>query len=336
MDRMLWCSAYQIRGSRCARPAGRGPRCRRSCRRWTRRGRPRRGRGWRWGGMSRRCPTWSPPRCFPAVVRGGDGGDQPFSTAGAPTVRGCRSRPSTTSGSTGSGSVIPAGRPSCSSTGPGATAGPAVAAGGAAGRRVRPARVRPARPRAVRQARRALHDGGVRRRRAGPGRRGRRLGAVRGHGRVLRRDGRPGAGAAGPRSGRAARAVLHVVRREGGQLVPLHELADLDPDERLVRTILISDTSIDRAWIDEHPEIVDLVRARSVGDPNDPRPPPAPYGSSRPAGTTTPTTGCPLSRCRRSSAPGGPMGSPRSPTPRRSPTGCPTPSWRCSTAATGS
>jgi len=56
---------------------------------------------------------------------------------------------------------------------------------------------------------------------------------------------------------------------KGGSSYPLHELADLDPDERLVRTILISDTSIDRAWIDEHPEIVDLVRARSVGDPND-------------------------------------------------------------------
>jgi 3-oxoadipate enol-lactonase len=57
---------------------------------------------------------------------------------------------------------------------------------------------------------------------------------------------------------------------KGGSSYPLHELAALDPEERLVRTVLISDTSIDRTWLDEHPEIVDLVRARSVGDPNDP------------------------------------------------------------------
>lgn len=56
----------------------------------------------------------------------------------------------------------------------------------------------------------------------------------------------------------------------GGSSYPLHELQRLDPDERIVQTILVNDTSIDRAWVDAHPEVVEMVRSRMVEDPTDP------------------------------------------------------------------
>ena len=71
---------------------------------------------------------------------------------------------------------------------------------------------------------------------------------------------------------RVARLVLCCTSSggAGGSSYPLHELQDLDPDERTVRSILISDTSIDGTWIEENPEIIDIVRSRAVADPEDP------------------------------------------------------------------
>jgi 3-oxoadipate enol-lactonase len=48
----------------------------------------------------------------------------------------------------------------------------------------------------------------------------------------------------------------------GGASYPLHELADLPPDERRRRQLAISDTRFDEAWQDAHPEEAAKLLAR--------------------------------------------------------------------------
>jgi len=119
---------------------------------------------------------------------------------------------------------------------------------------LRHARLRPARPRAERPAARALFDGRLCRRR----RWGHRMGRLGAGGRarhLLRRHGRPGAGAPTPGARRPPRPRLHVERGGGRLVVPLHELAGLDRAESAERELALVDTR----WAD--PGFEDPLRA---------------------------------------------------------------------------
>ncbi len=48
----------------------------------------------------------------------------------------------------------------------------------------------------------------------------------------------------------------------GGASFPLHELVDLDPEERVTRQIGLLDTRWDEAWRRDHPEMVALIAER--------------------------------------------------------------------------
>ena len=49
----------------------------------------------------------------------------------------------------------------------------------------------------------------------------------------------------------------------GGASYPLHDLADLDDETRLLAMIKLNDSRIDDAFIDQHPEMVDAARGRT-------------------------------------------------------------------------
>lgn len=69
--------------------------------------------------------------------------------------------------------------------------------------------------------------------------------------------------------GRVGRLVLCCTSPggEGRESYPLHELADLEPDERARRQLAVSDTRLDEAWQRDHPDglaaLVAMARERS-------------------------------------------------------------------------
>ncbi len=54
---------------------------------------------------------------------------------------------------------------------------------------------------------------------------------------------------------------MYVERRRGGSSYPLHELQDLSPEERLNRSLELSDQRMNPAWRDANPEAYERVAA---------------------------------------------------------------------------
>ena len=53
----------------------------------------------------------------------------------------------------------------------------------------------------------------------------------------------------------------------GGSSYPLHELADLDPEERALRSLSLADNRLDDEWRAAHPERWEALRAQNRGTP---------------------------------------------------------------------